>query len=167
MPTGAVKYINVWFDQWYRLYDDDLLNNFKELNEDVQWGVMEKCDLLDLFNIIKFDSRFQAMSKMWNCLKVDPSCVQRPFGIVNLRSLFKLIGQRISKCIISFHSIRKTTFSGYFEKIATLHYIASYTGSNLKYVRLEGFNFSEDETKAARILIDKIMERGIQLIFVG
>lgn len=110
-----------------------------QLNDDCILMVMQYLNLIDLLHMAKFNHRFYLLSKQITTIEILPSNTTQPIGLMTLRYAFTILGNTVTKLIISLKAMHVDTFNthSYFLKFAILYCIQAYTGSQLKYVRLE------------------------------
>lgn len=155
-PGINIKVWNLWYVQWVRVYDDALIEKlYNDLGDDELWSVLEKCDVVDLFNFLKFDKRFEVLIKeRWKHLVLLPSSLTIKIGVINLRNVLEIIGSSLITCTISFQSFKKITFDNSFEKHAILCCISKLTGQKLKKIELIDFNFTDLERQKYRQIFE-------------
>lgn len=160
------------YHQWYfaelkeRKTVDDTLNGMIEtLNNDCILEVMKYLDFEDLLYMANYKGHFQALVQKKE-LKLTPSAIPRPIGILTLIRVLQLFVETITSLEISLTSIRPGPFNAYsfFDKCAIIHFIMSYAGVQLTRVTFEGF-LSNENVFLFRSYTWKLEKRGVEVIF--
>lgn len=173
MEDHAIDGINIHFSHnWYfsemknRIDVRNLLENIDiHLNDDCILMIMQHLNLVDFLYMAKFNHRFRQLIKERKTIRIQPSVITQPIGMMTMRLVLTVLGDSLTILYVSIESIRSEIFSGhsFFLKLAIIYCIHTYTGPQLNLVSLEGFESIENE-EVVQFYLSKLRQRGVNVI---
>lgn len=158
--------------EWYysemkkRITVDNTLQQINDrLNDDCILSIMELLDFEEMLYVAYYNDRFRMLAET-KAMKITPSTIPRPIGILTLMCALDLFSDTITSLEISLTSIRPGAFNAYsfYQKCGIIHCIQTCAGPQLALVTLEGFLFNENPY-LFRSLTWKLEQRGVQVVF--
>lgn len=139
----------------------------ERLNDDCILMIMQHLDLVDLLHVARFNDRFHLLAGQRKHIRILPSFIAQPIGIMTLNYVLTLFESSLVKLEVSIDSIHAETFGGrsYFLQWAVIYCIQAHVGPQLKIVSLHGFKSKENES-LIQFLQYNLIPRGVDVILL-